>query len=256
MTRRGALGLLPLVGLLLLASGFGAQDVTDLQITETASPAQEVVHKVPEHGNITWTVVVMNNGLLADTNVQVSDPLPVGNDYVTATTTTGTCSGGANLSCSLGTMAAGDSATITLVTTPTITGVQVNTPSVSGDLAETTVANNTASASVLVVGCHGCGLVSCTAVDPRPKQLYVAKSTTMHLKVMRGHQAVRGVRVRITGPGIFVTTRRSNAKGEIERTLKPTRSGIASFTPIVAKSALVCKARVGITQIGPLPVTG
>ena len=74
MKKRAAVELLLLVCLLLLASGFGAQDVTDLQITQTASPARRS-RRLPA-GNITWTIDVTNNGQFADTNVQVSDLIP------------------------------------------------------------------------------------------------------------------------------------------------------------------------------------
>ena len=256
MTKRTALELLLLVGVLLLASGFGAADLTDLQITETASPAQESVRKFPA-GNITWTMVVTNNGPLADTNVQVSDPLPNGNDYVGATATpTGTCAGGATLGCNLGTIAAGDSVTITLVTTPTQEGHFTNTPTVSGDLEETTLANNAATATAQVVGCFGCGGPrGCAAVYARPKQLHAGRSTTMHFKVVYGRRALRGMRLRITGPGIHITTKPSNAKGAIDKTLRPEKSGIVYIKPTA--QAKVCKvARVGITGGSTPPVTG
>src|SRR5439155_3361382 len=98
--------------------------------------------------------VVTNNGSDADTNVMVGDPMPTGNIYVSSTTTRGTCTGGVMLSCSLGTLQVGDSVTIILVTKPTITGQQLNTATVVGQLQETTLLNNVASASVLVVGTH------------------------------------------------------------------------------------------------------
>ena len=113
------------------------QGVTDLQITKTGSPAtQDVLERLPFQ-NITWTMVVTNNGPIVDTNVMVGDPMPAGNIYVSSTTTKGTCTGGVILSCNLGTMQVGDKVTIILVTTPTITGTQMNTATVAGDLPET-----------------------------------------------------------------------------------------------------------------------
>ena len=53
-------------------------------------------------GNITWTMVVTNNGPSADTGVKISDPMPAGNTFVSATTTKGTCTGGAILTCDIG----------------------------------------------------------------------------------------------------------------------------------------------------------
>ena len=75
-------------------------------------------------GNITWTMVVTNNGPSEATGVTVADPMPGGNTFVSATTTQGSCTGGAILNCTIGAMAAGASVTITLVTTPSTVGAR------------------------------------------------------------------------------------------------------------------------------------
>jgi uncharacterized repeat protein (TIGR01451 family) len=222
------------------------QGMTDLQITKSGSPATD-----PAYDNITWTMVVTNNGPLADTNVKVGDPMPAGNTYVSSHPTKGTCTGGAILSCNLGTLQVGESVTITLVTKPSITGEQVNTATVVGDLPETNVENNQASATVLVEGPH---VLPCTAVLVKPNQLYAGRATTMHIKVISNHRTVRGVRVRIKGPGLSLTTKPSNAKGKIAKTIKPRKAGIVTFRPLATKS---CKIpRVGITGVFTPPVTG
>jgi uncharacterized repeat protein (TIGR01451 family) len=229
------------------------QGLTDLQITKTGSPATQTVTKHP-FGNITWTMVVKNNGPLPDTNVMVGDPIPAGNIYVSYQTTKGSCIEAAGvLNCSLGTMQPGDTVTITLVTTPTVTGEQVNTATVVGDLAETNTDNNQATATVLVVGNF---TPPCTALAVKPKQLYAGRNTKMHIKVTSNHKAVSGVRVRIKGPGILVTTAPSNKKGMITRTIHPTKAGIVTFRPIVTASSACGIPRVGITGVFTPPVTG
>ena len=70
--------------------------------------------------------MVTNNGPDADTGVKITDPMPTGNTFVSATTTKGTCTGGAILNCTIGDMAAGESVTITLITTPSAAGTQTN----------------------------------------------------------------------------------------------------------------------------------
>ena len=225
------------------------QGLTDLQITKTGSPAQQTVTAHP-YGNITWTIVVTNNGPLPDTNVTVGDPMPAGNTYVSSATTKGTCTGGVILSCNLGTLQVGDSVTIIVVTTPTVTGPQVNTAIVVGDMPETTLANNVASASVLVVGVFP--PPTCIALVVRAKQLHVGRLTKLHIKVTHNHKVVKGVRVRITGPGISVTTRPSNAKGMITKLIKPRKAGIVTFRPI---AILACSVQVGIPK-PPKPPTG
>jgi uncharacterized repeat protein (TIGR01451 family) len=225
------------------------QGLTDLEITKTGSPATQDVP--PPFQNITWTMVVTNNGPLPDTNVTVGDPMPAGNTYVSSQTTKGSCTGGAILSCNLGTLQVDESVTITLVTHPSLTGEQTNTATVVGDLTETSLTNNTATATVLV---NGPAVLPCTAVVVKPKQIYAGRKTTMHIKVTILHKGVKGVRVRIKGPGLRVTTKASNAKGKITQTIHPKKTGIVTFRPIANKSCQV--PEVGVTGVFTPPVTG
>lgn len=233
----------------------GDPGTTDLQISETSSPASVLVHK-PPYPKLTWTLVVKNNGPLADTNVQVSDPMPTGNGYVSAATTSGNCTGGPTLTCDLGTMQPGDLVTVTLVTEPTITGNQVNTATVAGDVAEMTPADNSASATVFVYGIIG--VPSCVAVVVRPQQLHAGRLTTLHLKLTLGrtHNRMRGVRVRISGPGIKVTTKPSNRRGTIVTSIKPSHRGFVVFKPLARPPYGECGAKVGVIGVVTPPVTG
>jgi uncharacterized repeat protein (TIGR01451 family) len=86
---------------------------------------------------VTKTLVVTNNGPDTATGVTISDPSPAGNTFVSASTTQGSCTGGAVLHCSLGTIPAGGSVTITLVTTPSAAGTVTNTVTVAGKETET-----------------------------------------------------------------------------------------------------------------------
>src|SRR5262249_57931473 len=69
------------------------QALVDLSITKAGSPATQTLGD----GNITWTIVVTNNGPSAATGVKIADPMPAGNTFVSVTTTKGTCTGGAIL---------------------------------------------------------------------------------------------------------------------------------------------------------------
>ena len=139
------------------------------------------------------------------------------------------------------------------MTAPTLEGLNTNTATVVGDMTESTLANNTANASVTLVR-EGKPPVFCTAIVVRPKQLYVGRATKMHITVTNHHKVVKGVRVRITGPGINLLTKPSNKHGNITRLITPRKSGIVVFRPLATKS---CKTpRVGITGIFTPPVTG
>jgi uncharacterized repeat protein (TIGR01451 family) len=224
----------------------------DLAITKSGSPATQVLGT----GNITWTMVVTNNGPDTDTNVKVSDPMPLGNTYVSSSTTQGTCTGGAVLNCDLGTMTKGQQVTITLVTTPSAVGIQTNTATVSGDRPETDLTNNVANASVETTPFQGkpaCVLIS----SIRPGQLIVGRKTTLTIHLTQDHKAAAGFKVRIKGAGINVITKRSNAKGIIKHSLKMKRKGILRFIPIAQGETAGCGAvRIGVRAPFTPPVTG
>jgi uncharacterized repeat protein (TIGR01451 family) len=226
------------------------QALVDLSVTKSGSPASQELGA----GNITWTMVVTNNGPNADTNVVIADPMPAGNTFVSATTTKGTCTGGAILNCSIGPMAAGESVTITLVTTPSAAGTQTNTVTVAGDRPETNTGNNTASATVQIVGPH-VPPAACVAVSRvTPKQLFVGRKTKLTIHVTQAGKAVKGVHVRIKGAKINIRTQASNSKGVITRTVKLKKAGILIFSPIASKR---CNTkRVGVTNVFTPPVTG
>jgi uncharacterized repeat protein (TIGR01451 family) len=222
----------------------------DLSITKSGSPATQELGT----GNITWTMVVTNNGPDTDTGVKITDPIPAGNTYVSSSTTQGTCTGGAILTCNIGTMAAGATVTITLVTTPSTTGTQTNTVSVVGDRPETNTSNNTATASVEITGPHK-PPVFCVAVSKiTPGQLFVGRKTTLTIHLTQDKKAVRGIHVRIKGPKLNIKTKASNSKGVVKQSVKMKKAGVLIFTPIADKH---CNTkRVGITNVFTPPVTG
>lgn len=223
---------------------------TDLAISETASPATQDIPPTTPFKDITWTMVVTNNGPLDDTNVAVSDSMPTGATYVDYTTTQGICIGGATFDCSLGTLPTGGSVTITLVTTPTLEGLYTNAPVVAGDLTDTDSANNTATASSIARTQSG---IFCMAVLVKPKELYAGRLNTLHMTLSSRFGPGAGVRVRITGPGIRVTTRPSGIRGRIARTIKPTRAGLVVFRPL---NTIACRlTRIGVIRAN-IPVTG
>jgi uncharacterized repeat protein (TIGR01451 family) len=229
----------------------GADTSTDLAITQTGSPPTQDITAGTPFKDITWTMVVTNNGPLDDTNVTISDPMPTGATYVNFTTTQGTCAAGASLDCSLGTLPAGGSLTITLVTTPTEEGQLTNTAVVAGDVSENNPANNTATASV-IDAYHRC-CPRCTALLVKPKQLLAGRLNTVHIRVTAGRLAVPGVRVRLKGPGILVVTRPSGTLGNITRTIKPSKPGVVFLRPLAVFPCTL--ERVGVAAAN-ISVTG
>jgi len=105
-------------------------------LTCTAQPAAVVLKTAnPNPATfgqpLTYTVTVQNSGAVPTTALQLSDPLPAGVTFQSVTTTAGSCSqAGGTVSCSLGTLPAGGSATVTIRVTPLVTGTLTNTATV------------------------------------------------------------------------------------------------------------------------------
>ena len=228
-----------------------APPAIDLAITKSGSPNPATL------GNsVTWTETVTNNGPDAATGVKVADPLPAGMTFVSVTSSQGTCTGGAVVSCNLGSLAKGASVTITIVTTASTKGSISNTATVVGNEAETNTANNTATASVVVQGAFTPKppVRYCTAVRVGAKTLLVDRKVTLTLRVSYVGELGFELRIRIKGATLAVTTAPSNARGMVKVTVQPKRAGIVTFTPVSSKSC--SNPRVGVTGVFTPPVTG
>jgi hypothetical protein len=187
------------------------------------------------------------------TGVTAADTLPAGVTFGSATSSQGTCVQAAGVvTCSIGTMPAGAAVTITIVVRPTATGTITNTVVVVGNEAETTNADNTASAPTLVIG-PLTPPATCLSLRATPRQLTVGKRSTIvaRVRLSDGQPFVRA-RVRVTAPGITRTTR-TNAQGIARITVKPTKAGIARITVV---GSARCSARSGIVGVFQPPVTG
>ena len=100
---------------------------------------------------IHYLITVTNAGPEAATNVMVTDTLPAGATLLSATPSQGTCSGTTTVTCTLGTIDNGSSASIDLmVTAPPVCGEMWNTAAAQSDQIDPTVAAGTAS--MVVVG--------------------------------------------------------------------------------------------------------
>jgi len=121
---------------------------TDLSITKTPNQA-------PPYGTggaLTYTIAVANAGPSAASNVTVTDVLPAGTTFVSATPSQGSCSGTTTVICNLGTLNAAGSATIALsLTLPSTPGVVSNTASVNTTSPEANTTNNSSTSSITTV---------------------------------------------------------------------------------------------------------
>jgi hypothetical protein len=199
-------------------------------------------------------MVVLNNGPSNATGVTVADPVPAGTSFVSASTTQGSCTGGAVVSCQIGNLNVGASATITLVTRATQTGTVKNTATTVGNEQETNTANNSASSSVQVQGPFVPPVQYCTAVGVTPKSLLAGRPATLRMKVTQHGKAIAGVRVRIKGSTLLIVTKPSDRQGLVRQVVHPKKAGIVRFAPVAHKT---CRTvRVGVIGVFTPPVTG
>jgi uncharacterized repeat protein (TIGR01451 family) len=118
-----------------------------LTLTKSGSP-----DPVPELNPITYTLDAGNNGTADASNVMVTDNLPAGTTFDSASSTQGSCSFAApTVTCDLSTLGAGNSATVTITAqAPQVTSdtTITNTASVSASNADSV--NASADTQVLV----------------------------------------------------------------------------------------------------------
>ena len=117
----------------------------DVSIVKTASAGATV------GSDLTYTLTVANNHATNPADaVNVTDPLPAGATFVSSTAGQGTCSGTTTVSCALGSLAHGQSTTVTIVVRPTAAGPLSNTATVATSSSDTDSANNSSTADVTV----------------------------------------------------------------------------------------------------------
>ena len=138
----------------------------DMAIVKTATPSPTV-----DDGDIlTYSLAVTNNGPASATDVTVTDALPSNVEYLSVTTTVGTCSeADGTVSCLLGTMANAGTATITIVTLAGAPGTASNTACVTADQTDPNPANNCSTQTETITSPTKIGLASFAAQRRKDK---------------------------------------------------------------------------------------
>jgi large repetitive protein len=117
----------------------------ELSITKVDGP-----DPVDVGGTLTYTLTVANAGPSAAADVRVTDALPGGVRFASATPSQGTCSGAPQVVCSLGTLDAGASATVRIRVTARTARSVVNTASVASTSFDPNTSNNSATTKTSV----------------------------------------------------------------------------------------------------------
>ncbi|HEX3562558.1 MAG TPA: hypothetical protein VHU24_06940 [Solirubrobacterales bacterium] len=168
------LALLVVAGIAGAASGVAAPPGSaDLSITKTASP-----NPVAAGGALTYKITLANAGPDAATNVIMSDHLPTGVTFGSATSTQGSCSQAKGVvTCPIGTMGAppGQPVEVTIqVKAPDKGGKITNTAAVRADQKDPNNSNDKASAT--------------TTVNPPPAPLQCASKTATIIGTAAGER--------------------------------------------------------------------
>jgi uncharacterized repeat protein (TIGR01451 family) len=121
--------------------------VADLAVTKTQSAPTLQIGQT-----LTYTLRVTNNGPSVATNVELTDVLPSAHaTFESASPGQGSCTGTTRLTCSLGTLNVGASATVTVVVRATSAGVLPNAADVTGTEPDPNLANNSATTGAIVL---------------------------------------------------------------------------------------------------------
>ena len=125
--------------------------------------------------NFTYTITVTNNGPAVASSVTLTDAAPSGSSLFSVSSTVGVCSGTATVTCNLGAMASGATAVVTLVVTPSVSGILANTAGVTAP-EDVNLANNSVT---LIVGAAADLAVSVSIGSSNPATSNVTYTVTV-----------------------------------------------------------------------------
>jgi uncharacterized delta-60 repeat protein/uncharacterized repeat protein (TIGR01451 family) len=118
----------------------------DLSIVKSASPNPAVAGTT-----LTYTLDALNGGPDAVNHVTITDALPAGFNFSSSSATQGGCTAnGGTVTCDLGILGSGGSATATITVIPGADGLITNTASISGSNEDPDAANNSDSVTTSV----------------------------------------------------------------------------------------------------------
>jgi uncharacterized repeat protein (TIGR01451 family) len=155
----------------------------------------------PAGGRLAYTIQIHNNSSAMATGVLLTDTMPTGVPFVSVSSTQGSCTrSGDIMTCRIPSLAAGESASITLILQPNAVGSIANTADVTANEQDTDATNNSSTESTTIA--PSCDIKVTvndfkTAVPAGQKNTYTIKVTNV------GSTNVNGARVTDSFPAIF-----------------------------------------------------
>ena len=111
--------------------------VVDIVVNQSDSP-----DPIAAGGVLTYTIVVTNNGPDDATGVVLADTIPASTTFLSRATTKGSCVGSPTITCTIGALANGESATVTIKVIPTVAGTISNTATSTRNEPDSNTPNN------------------------------------------------------------------------------------------------------------------
>ena len=137
------------------ARGVALPSSCDIGAFQTAATDLSVAGSGPAAGvtgaPASYTFTVTNHGPGDDAAVVLTDSLPAGAAYFGANASQGSCSGSSSkVTCDLGTLDSGSSATVTITVIPRVIGTLADTATVAGAFTDPVSTNNSATVTTTV----------------------------------------------------------------------------------------------------------
>jgi uncharacterized repeat protein (TIGR01451 family) len=171
-----------------------AQARVDIAVTQMVSPAT-----VPAGSNLTFTTAVTNKNLATAKAVTLADALPSNLSFVSASASQGNCTNvGGMLTCNLGNITSGITATVTLVAKGMIDGSITNSTTVTASEPDAVASDNTAIAFATITAAANFALTANASPDPT---VWGGNTTFMLTVTNPGPSTAMAVTVTDTLPG-------------------------------------------------------
>ena len=198
----------------------------DLQITKSDTPDPVIA------GNqLTYTIQVTNAGPSTATGVTVTDVLPATVTFVSGTSTVGSVSNSSGtVTGTIGTLATGASATVTLVVNvaPTARGTISNTATVAGTQTDTNSANNTATTTSTANGSIDLTIAKTDSADP-----VIAGNTLTYTMTVTNNGPSTATNVVVTDvlPSSISFTSASASQGTVSNNAGTVTANVGTLAP-------------------------